>query len=132
LKLTALALVAICGCALAGCWETTEDSQGNLQSVGLPGAPIWKSSKPPAPITPEQAGFTPEEAAKMGGPVLVLPPDQTTRNTRYRFYQSDNNTCEKDLAKLLADRAASNATGVAPYCTTTPTPPPEKSGGAVF
>ena len=132
LKRAVLVAVAISCCALAGCWETTEDSQGNLQSVGLPGAPLWKSGKPPAPPTPEQAGFTPEEASKMSGPVLVLPPDQTSKATRYRFYQTGNNNCQQDLAKLLAQRAATNATGDAPYCTETPTAPPSKGTASVF
>lgn len=35
----ALALAAV----TAGCFEWTEDSQGNLKSVGLPGLPVWKA-----------------------------------------------------------------------------------------
>lgn len=114
-----LVLVAICCCALAGCFEWTEDSQGNLQSVGLPGVPVWKSKARPAPPTPEDMGLTPEEAAKVSGPMLVLPPDQSSKLTRYRYYQTGQNKCQEDLAKVLAERAASNATGDAPYCTET-------------
>ena len=31
---------------VAGCLEMQEDRSGNLQSVGLPGVPIWKAEKP--------------------------------------------------------------------------------------
>jgi hypothetical protein len=119
LKRTALVVLAICCCFLAGCFEWTEDSHGNLQSVGLPGLPVWKSKTPPAPPTPAEMGYTPEEAAKLGGPILVEPPDASVKTYRYRYYQSDQNTCRQDLQKMLADRAASNATGPAPYCTDT-------------
>ena len=117
-----LVVVAICCCALAGCFSWTEDQQGNLQSVGLPGVPIWKSKTPPAPISLTDMGMTPEEASKVSGPVLVLPPDQSIKTTRYRYYQTDHNNCQQDLAKLLAARA-SDATGDPPYCTETPTAP---------
>ena len=36
---------------VAGCLEMQEDRSGNLQSVGLPGVPIWKASKPE--VTPQ-------------------------------------------------------------------------------
>ena len=36
---------------VAGCMEMQEDRTGNLQSVGLPGVPIWKASKPE--VTPQ-------------------------------------------------------------------------------
>jgi hypothetical protein len=119
LRRAILVLVAICCCALAGCFEWKEDSQGNLQSVGLPGLPVWKSKARPAPPSPADMGMAPEEAAKVSGPILVLPPDQSSKLTRYRYYQTGQNNCQQDLAKILADRAASNATGDAPYCTQT-------------
>ncbi|MGC2278315.1 MAG: hypothetical protein WA571_20030 [Candidatus Binatus sp.] len=126
-----LVAVAICWCALAGCLSWSEDQNGNLQSVGLPGVPIWKSKTPPAPISLTDMGMTPEEASKVSGPVLVLPPDQSIKTTRYRYYQTDHNTCQQDLAKLLAARA-SDATGDAPYCTETPTAPVSKGNAFVF
>ena len=127
-----LVVVAICCCALAGCFSWTEDQQGNLQSVGLPGVPLWKSKTPPKPISLTDMGMTPEEASKVSGPVLVLPPDQLSKTTRYRYYQTDHNNCQQDLAKLLAVRAASNATGDPPYCTATPTAPASKGNAFVF
>lgn len=125
-------VAAISCCALAGCFQWTEDQQGNLQSVGLPGVPIWKSKTPPAPMKLSDMGFTPEEASKVSGPVLVLPPDQSVKMYRYKYYPTGHNNCQQDLAKLLADRAASNATGDAPYCTQTPTAPPSKGSAFVF
>ena len=127
-----LVVVAICCCVLAGCFEWSQDQNGNLRSVGLPWVPIWKSKAPPAQLSPADMGMTPEEAAKVGGPILVLPPDQTSKLTRYRYYQTANNSCQQDLAKLLADRAASNETGDPPYCTETPTGPVAKHDTFVF
>ena len=124
-------MVAISCCLLAGCFQWTEDQQGNLQSVGMPGVPLWKSKTPPAPINLTDMGLTPEEASKVSGPVLVLPPDQTSKYTRYRYYQTGNNNCQRDLTKLLAERAA-DATGDPPYCTETPTPPVAKGNAFVF
>jgi hypothetical protein len=131
LKRSILMIVAICCCTLAGCIDWSEDSQGNIQSAGIAEVPLWQSSAPPAPLTPTDAGFSPEEAAKMSGPVLVLPPDQSSNATRYRFYQTGQNNCQQDLAKELAARASSNATGPAPYCTTAPIVPSTK-GSALF
>ncbi|MFZ2062400.1 MAG: hypothetical protein WAU82_15420 [Candidatus Binatus sp.] len=111
-----LVVVAIWCCGLAGCFEWTEDPHGNLQSVGLPGLPVWKSKTPPAPMTPAEMGYTPEEASKMGGPILVEPPNGSVKMYRYRYYQTGQNNCQQDLQKMLAERAASNATGAAPYC----------------
>ena len=126
-----LVIVAICCCALAGCFSWTEDQQGNLQSVGLPGVPLWKSKTPPKPISLTDMGMTPEEASKVSGPVLVLPPDQLSKTTRYRYYQTDHNNCQQDLAKLLAVRAT-DATGDPPYCTETPTAPVSKGNALIF
>ena len=111
-----LVVVAIWCCGLAGCFEWTEDPHGNLQSVGLPGLPVWTSKTPPAPMTPAEMGYTPEEASKMSGPILVEPPNGSVKMYRYRYYQTGQNNCQQDLQKMLAERAASNATGAAPYC----------------
>ena len=132
LRRVVLALVAICCCALAGCFQWTEDQQGNLQSVGVPGMPIWKSKTPPAPLTPSEVGFSPEEASKISGPVLVEPPDQSSKTYRYRYYQTGHNQCQEDLNKLLAQKEATNATGQAPYCTEAPTAPPSKGEALIF
>ena len=149
LKRAVLVVIAIGICAMAaGCFEWTEDPHGNLQSVGLPGLPVWKSKTPPAPMTPAEMGYTPEEASKIGGPILVEPPDASFKNYRYRYYQAEQNNCQEDLRKMLADRAARNVTGPLPYCTDTasasssspssasappqsvPAPPPAAKGGA--
>jgi hypothetical protein len=145
-KRATLLLVAICCCALASCFEWTEDPHGNLQSVGVPGVPIWKSSKPPAPLTPTEAGFSPEEASKVSGSVLVEPPSSSVKVYRYKYYQTGNNNCQEDLKRMLAERAASNETGTEPYCTdnasstpvtvpptsSSPMPPAAKGGAFVF
>ena len=145
-KRATLLAVAICCCALAGCFEWTEDPHGNLQSVGVPGVPIWKSSKPPTPLTPTEAGFSPEEASKVSGPILVEPPSSSVKVYRYKYYQTGNNNCQEDLKRMLADRAASNETGLDPYCTdnassapltvpptsSSPMPPAVKGGAFVF
>jgi hypothetical protein len=122
-KRAILLLVAICCCALAGCFEWTEDPHGNLQSVGVPGLPIWKSKTPPSPLTPAEAGFTPEQASKVGGPVLVEPPTASVKVYRYHYYQIGQNNCQEDLKRMLADRARSNDTGPEPYCTDSPSSP---------
>jgi len=119
LKRALLVVVAICSCALAGCVEWTQDPHGNLQSIGVPGLPLWQSKKPPEPLTPTEMGYTPEEASKLGGPILVLPPVPPLTVYRYRYYQIGQNNCNEDLKRMLAERAASNATGLAPYCTET-------------
>jgi hypothetical protein len=82
-------------------------------------------------MTPTEAGFTPEEAAKIGGLVLVEPPTPPSRAYRYRFYPAAKNNCESDLQKMLAARAQSGATGPAPYCTDRPTAP-NMEGNALF
>jgi hypothetical protein len=118
-------------CVLSGCFEWTEDSQGNLKSAGLPGLPIWQSKAPPAPVKPTDLGFTPEQASKMGGEVLVMP----TANSgamRYQFYQIGQNHCQDDLKKMLADHAQQNATEPAPYCTENPTQPSMKGNAFAF
>ena len=56
----------------------------------------------------------------MSGPVLVVPPDQQNQLTRYRYYETGQNNCQQDLAKLQAERGGSNSGGQAPYCTETP------------
>jgi hypothetical protein len=120
LRRVALAvLVAFC-VALAGCVSWTEDQSGNLKSFGLPGAPVWKAKEPGPPTGLTDTALTPAQAAQVSGPVLVVPPDQTSALPRYRYYQTGQNTCQQDLAKVMADRAASNSTGPAPYCTGAP------------
>jgi len=132
LRRAVLAVLAICCCALAGCFQWTEDQQGNLQTVGVPGMPIWQSKKPPAPINLSEMGFAPEEASKVSGPVLVMPPVPPVQVTRYRYYQTGHNNCQEDLSKMLAAREASNVTGPAPFCTDTPSAPPSKGTAFVF
>jgi len=77
-------------------------------------------------------GFTPEEASRISGPVLVEPPNSPNRNYRYRYYQTGHNNCQEDLQKMLADRAESNATGPPPYCTDAPSAPLVKGSGLVL
>lgn len=131
-RLKLVALMVLCACVATSCIAWSEDSQGNLQSVGLPGVPLWKSDKPPAPLTPQDLGFTPEEAAKIGGPVLVEPATPPSRMYHYRFYSAAQNNCEADLKKMLAERAQSGATGPAPFCTDHPTQPPLQGNAFAF
>ena len=116
----ALAVVVVCCIALAGCFSWSEDQDGNLKSFGLPGIPVWKAKEPGPPTGLTDTALTPAQAAQVSGPVLVVPPDQSTALTRYHYYQTGQNNCQQDLAKAMADRAASNSTGPAPYCTGTP------------
>jgi hypothetical protein len=61
-------------------------------------------------------GISPEEAAKVSGPVLVLPPSATVKSWQYRYYQTGQNHCQDDQQKLLAARARNGENGDAPYC----------------
>ena len=114
----------------AGCFSWTEDQNGNLQSVGLPGVPVWQSKAPPPEVTPASVGFLPDEAAKMGGPVLVEPNDNGP--WRYHFYQADQNHCDDDLKKLLAARPANSPADTMPYCSLHPTQAPIKGHALLF
>jgi hypothetical protein len=120
------ATLLLCQFGLTGCFTWTQDSQGNLQSVGLPGVPVWQSSAPPPAVSPTQMGFTPDEAAKMSGPVLVMP--SASGAYRYRFYQTGQNHCAEDVQKLMASRAAYPTNDPVPYCTDKPTEPAAKAG----
>ncbi|MGC1191613.1 MAG: hypothetical protein WA861_13535 [Candidatus Binatus sp.] len=125
-----LVAVAICCCALAGCFEWTEDSNGQLKSVGLPGIPVWQAKKPSAPNGLTDMGLTPDQASKVSGPVLVVPPDSSNQLTRYHYYETGQNNCQQDLAKLQTGNGG--AGGQAPYCTETPAAPPSKGSAFVF
>lgn len=127
-----LVVVAICCCALAGCFEWTEDSNGQLKSVGLPGIPVWTAKKPPPPQGLTDMGLTPDQASKVSGPVLVVPPDHSSQLTRYHYYETGQNNCQQDLAKLQAEKGGSSSGGQAPYCTETPAPPTSKGTAFVF
>ncbi|HVC44472.1 MAG TPA: hypothetical protein VND20_06600 [Candidatus Binataceae bacterium] len=131
MKRTLLVVLLACLCALSGCFQWTEDAQGNLQSAGLPGLPIWQSKAPPAPMNPTDLGFTPEEASKLGGEVLVMP-TANAKGLRYRYYQIGQNHCQDDLKKMMADRSQQDATDPAPYCTDNPTQPPMKGSALIF
>jgi hypothetical protein len=124
----AFAGLLLCITGLAGCFEWTQDSQGNLQSVGLPGVPVWQSKAPPPPVTPTQLGFAPDEAAQMSGPVLVMP--SASGSYHYRFYQTGQNHCTEDVQKIMASRAAYPTNDPAPYCTDKPTMPPAQKSGS--
>jgi hypothetical protein len=51
-----LLLVALLASALAaGCFEWTEDPQGNLKSVGVPGVSVWKAKDQPTPSLSSEA-----------------------------------------------------------------------------
>ena len=125
-------MVAVCLCVLAGCFEWTEDSNGKLQSVGLPGLPVWKAQKPGPPKGLTDTPLTPDQASKVSGPVLVVPPDQTDQVAHYRYYQTGQNTCQQDLAKMQAEKGASNSSGASAYCTETPPTPTSKGTAFVF
>jgi hypothetical protein len=128
-------LLALLDCFLGGCIEWTEGPQGQLTSIGVPGAaqPVWQSqANPPPIITPTDLGMSPEEAAKVSGPVLVLPPTATVKSWQYRYYSTGHNHCQDDLQKLLAARASNGESGDAPYCTDSPTAPPSKASLVIF
>jgi len=74
-------------------------------------------------MTPVDFGLTADEAAKISGPVLVIPSAPPSRATRYRYYQTGLNHCQDDLKKILDAQRTSGATAPPPYCTTTPTAP---------
>ncbi|MBF6558789.1 MAG: hypothetical protein IVW56_00765 [Candidatus Binataceae bacterium] len=82
-------------------------------------------------MNPTDLGFTPEEASKLGGEVLVMP-TANSKGLRYRYYQIGQNHCEDDLKKMLADRAQQNMTDPAPYCTDNPTRPTMTGNALVF
>lgn len=130
------ALLWVCVFGPPGCVEWTEDSQGHLSSVGLPGVPVWQSQPNAAtaqPAAPPELPLTPDEKAKLGGLVMMLPPVPPSRTWGYRYYQTGQNHCEDDLKKIIADRQQRGITGPAPYCTDNPTsPPPVKGEGFVF
>jgi hypothetical protein len=132
LRRAVLVVVAMCCCALAGCFEWTEDSNGQLKSVGLPGIPVWTAKKPAPPQGLTDMALTPDQASKVSGPVLVVPPDQTSQLTRYHYYETGQNNCQQDLAKLQAESGGSNSGGPQPYCTETPAAAAPPSKGAAF
>ncbi|MGH7812526.1 MAG: hypothetical protein ACREQI_00785 [Candidatus Binataceae bacterium] len=116
-------MAAIFMLALAGCFGWSEDSQGNMRSFDLMGAPVWQSSAPAPALNPTEMGMTPEEAARMGGPVLVMPPDSGYQGWRYRWYPKGNNHCQTDVQQLLEAPQWADAAGQKPYCTEHPTEP---------
>jgi hypothetical protein len=125
----------LCALMLTGCFAWTEDSQGHLSSVGLPGVPLWQSQPGAAtaqPVTPADLGLTPDEAAKLGGPTLMIPPTPPATVWRYRYYQTGQNHCQEDLEKFLVDREQKGVGGPAPYCTDNPTAPPTKGQAFIF
>ncbi len=100
--------------------------------MGLPGLPVWQSSKPAAPLSSTDLGFTPEQAAKFGGPVLVIPAAPPSRAYQYRYYEAGQNHCQDDLEKLLDLRAREQAIGPAPYCTDKPAAPENHGSGMIL
>ncbi len=107
-------------------------SAGQPAIGGRAGAADLEIQNASCPNEAFRQGFTPEEASKVSGPVLVRPPDQSLKMYRYKYYPTGHNNCQQDLAKLLAERAASNATSDAPYCTGTPTAPPSTGNAFIF
>ena len=129
-------LLVLLACSLGGCVEWTEGPQRQVTSIGVPGAaqPVWQSqTNPPPPVTPTDLGMSSEEAAKVSGPVLVLPPSATVKSWQYRYYQTGQNHCQDDLQKkLLPARPRNGESGDAPYCTDSPTAPPSKGSFVIF
>ena len=127
-------LLILLACCLGGCFEWTEGPQGQVTSIGVPGAaqPVWQSQTNPPPITPTDLGMSAAEAAKVSGPVLVLPPTATVKSWQYRYYQTGQNHCQDDLQKLLAARTRNGESGDAPYCTESPTAPPSTGSFVIF
>ena len=97
-------MLLLCIIGLAGCFEWTQDSQGNLQSVGLPGVPVWESKRAATAGHSEHLGLHPgggraNEWPGAGDPLGVGP-------YHYRFYQTGQNHCAEDVQKIMAARAA--------------------------
>lgn len=137
LKLSTPILILFCGLAQTGCFQWTEDPQGHMASVGVPGAaqPIWQSQSykdSPGYLTPTAMGMSAEDAAKVSGPVMVIPATPPATVYRYQYYYTGHNRCQEDVQKALAERSASGATGPEPYCTETPTGPPSGGTGTFF
>jgi hypothetical protein len=131
--LRSLRFCGLLSLALSGCIGYTTDSQGHLNSVGVPGAPqsMWQSNASAPAIKPTDLGMTPEQAANVGGPVLVVPTVDGT-HWQYRFYNKGDNHCEEDLKKELAERASLGAGGPSPYCSENPTAPPNPGTRILF
>ncbi len=129
---TRFAIVLFCPCLLFGCFQWTQNPQGNVQSVSVAGAPVWQAKNASKPITPADLGIPADEAAKMGGPALVIPADSNDAQWRYRFYYANNNQCAADLAKQLALRSQQSITGPAPYCSENPPQPSLQGRGLLF
>jgi hypothetical protein len=126
------AVVLVFPCLLHGCFQWTQNPQGNVQSVGVAGATVWQSKNASKPITPGDLGIPADQAAKMGGPVLVIPGDSSNPQWRYRFYYANNNQCTADVAKQLAVRSQQNISGPAPFCSENPPPPSLQGHGLLF
>ena len=110
--------------------ERGSERQGH---IGRPaGNTGLDSQKPPPPQGLTDTGLTPDQASKVSGPVLVVPPDQSSQLTRYHYYETGQNNCQQDLAKLQAEKGGNNSGGQAPYCTETPAQPPSKGTAFVF
>src|SRR5215469_14750195 len=98
------AALLCCPVLVFGCFQWTQNPQGKIQSVGVAGTTVWQPKQPSKPIAPADLGIPADQAAKMGGPVLVIPGDSGNPQYRYRFYYANNNQCAADLAKQLALR----------------------------
>ncbi len=120
----AVLLIGLLG--LAGCVEWTQDSQGHLQSVGLPGVPVWQSSAPPPAVTPTQLRIRPRCGGANERAGCWLP--SASGAYHYRFYQNGQNHCAEDVQKMMAARGAIASSDPAPYCSDKPTEPPARGG----
>ena len=118
--------------ALTGQFRWGEGSCAQRRRSECPEQPNPSGSRKPPPVTPTDLGVSPEEAAKVSGPVLVLPPTATVKSWQYRYCHTGQNHCQDDLPKLLAARVRNGESGDAPYCTDSPTAPPSEGSFVVF
>jgi hypothetical protein len=132
MRSTLAALALCCSALISGCFQWTQNPQGNVQSVGVAGTTVWQSKSASKPITPADLGIPADQAAKMGGPVLVIPADSSNPQYRYRFYYANNNQCSADLAKQLVVRSQQNISGPAPFCSENPPQPSLQGHGLLF
>jgi hypothetical protein len=68
----------------AGCFEWTEDSQGNLKSLGVPGIPLWKASPTPALAENGSAPLNDTDPLQLDATSSGAPPDWLVELNRIR------------------------------------------------
>jgi len=90
----------------AGCFEWTEDSQGNLKSLGVPGIPLWKASPTPALAQNESAPVNDTDPLQLDATSSGAPPDWLVELNRIRTNSGLPEVGQNiSLSNACADRA---------------------------